>query len=313
MRCYFLWSGDRYGDGEGTRVSLPQSFIQAGFASYVPPKFKRLLIGTEGEPASGKTEFICSAPGPGIIACLDRNYEAMIDNPHPPKSRSGDFAFKVINLPLEGQAKQDTYIQHWKDFRETMYKGCAIPECRTIGIDTDNVSWDLQMLADFGRIAQVPQLLRAATNTSRRAFISKLSDSGKNIIATNMLKDEYAPELDDEGSPLMKDGKEIRRKTGERTRQGFPDQSYLWQVQLRHLVKPGTMEKVGAKTIKLASGREITTGGSMQKTSTQFGIRILKCTRNTELVGEELWNKDCNFAGLVKLIYPDLPLSAWGF
>lgn len=294
--------------------NLPQSFIRAGFGPLPTNKIRRLLIGTEGEPASGKTEFIASAPGPGIIACVDRNYEAMLDNPRPPKSRRNDFAYKIINLPTETQCSQAEYLAHWKAFKDVIYTACKIPECRTIGIDTDNVSWDLQMLADFGKIAQVPQLMRAGTNTARRAFIAKLSESGKNIIATNMLKDEYVDVLDDEGNPVSdKSGKRVTKRSGERTRQGFPDQSYLWQVQLRHLVKPASTIKVGGKDVKLPDGRVVRVGGKEERQPTQFGIRILKCTRNSELINAELWGDECNFAGLVKLIYPEYPLSSWGF
>lgn len=297
--------------------NLPQSFIRAGFGPPEKKKFWRLMVGTEGEPSSGKSEFISSAPGPGIVACIDRNYEAMLDNPHPPKARRRDFAYKIINLPLEGQCAQSEYVSRWREFRDVVYKALEIPECKTIGIDTDNVSWDLQMLADHGRIAQVPQLMRTATNTSRRAFISKLSDSGKNIIATNMLKDEYLAELDDNGNAVKKEGKEVRKKTGERTRQGFPDQSYLYQVQIRHLVKPPEVKvvKVGGKELKLPNGRVIITGGVEKeiKSYTEFGLKILKCTRNSELVGEELWGDKCNFAGLVQLIYPEYSLESWGY
>ncbi len=294
-------------------MPLPPSFLKAGFGP-PPKKLRRLMIGTEGEPGSGKTEFIASAPGPGIIACIDRNYEAMLDNPHPPESRRDDFAYKVINIKLESQGTQAEYLTSWNEFKKCMYDACAIPECRTIGIDTDNVSWDLQMLAEFGKIAQVPQLMRAGANTARRAFIARLSDSGKNIIATNMLKDEWEDVVDEVTGKVQLDsqGKKKQVKTGERKRQGFPDQSYLWQVQIRHLFKPAEMVKGEPRTIKMGT-KEIQVPGKMEKVPPQFGIRILKCTRNSEMVGEELWGNSCNFKGLVQLIYPDVKLSEWGY
>jgi hypothetical protein len=82
------------------------------------------------------------------------------------------------------------------------------------------------------------------------------------------------------------DQKEVRVKTGKLERQGFADQDYLYQLQLRHLFD-------GQK------GR--------------FGIRILRCKSDTTLQGMELWGDECNFESLVQAVYPNVPLADWGF
>lgn len=292
---------------------FPQSFARDGFKPLEKRKRRRLLIGTEGESESGKTEFIATAPGPGIIICLDRGHEAMLENPNPPKTRRNDYIYHVMKILLDTQGHKTDYMQSWQEFKMAAYKAVANPDALTVGIDTDNASWELQQLADFGKLTQIPPILRTGVNASRRAFIAKLADSGKNIIATNMLKDEYKAAVDGNGVPVMKDGKEIQEKTGERKRQGFGDQSYLWQVQLRHLQKPAEMIKVGGRVITTPSGKEIQIGGKMEKVSPQYGIRILKCKMNSELVGSELWGDKCNFKGLVSLMYPNIPLNEWGF
>lgn len=277
---------------------LPASFTRDGFKSMqdISKKRKRVMIGTEGESESGKTEFILSAPGPGIIECLDRGHEAMLDNPTPPETRGTDFAFDVLSIPLVTQVAKEDYLKGWQEFKGRVYKAISYPECLTVAIDTDNASWELQQLAEFGKLTQIPPIMRTSVNAARRAFIAKLYDSGKNIIATNMLTDEYSAIVDGDGKPILKDGKEQQEKTGERRRQGFKDQNYLWQIQLRHFVTESKYIERLKKTVPR-----------------KYGIKILKCKANGELVGEELTGGDCCFASLVQLIYPGISLSDWGY
>lgn len=260
---------------------LPASFARDGF---LPPekihgKYKRLLIATEGLPNTGKTEFSVSAPGPGIVLCLDRGFDAMLDNPNPPKSRRDDFAFKIIQVPLATQAAQPVYLDYWRGFYEEYKKALANPDARTVVLDGDSDSWELQRLAEFGKLTQVPAIMYANVNAARRAMIARAYDSGKIVISTNKVKDGYE-------SKMSSDGKEVRIKSGNLERQGFSDQDYLFQLQLRHLydAEKGT-----------------------------FGIKILRCKSDTTLQGMELWGEECNFESLVQCVYPNVPLADWGF
>lgn len=257
-------------------MTLPASFKRDGFlpASSLHTKFRRLMIGSDGWSNTGKTEFALSAPGPGINLILDRGIDGVLDNQNPPATRNPDFAYSVIKVPPNTSTNQRTYADYWKAFRDTFYKALANEDCRTIIIDGDNDSWELQRLAAFGKLTQVPPLFYVECNAARRAMIAKAWDSGKIVIATNKLKEEYA---------LVK-GTDKREKTGGEERQGFTDQDYLWQIQLRHLYLDG-----------------------------KFGVRIMKCKSDTGLQGIELWGDDCNFQGLVQTVYPNIPLSEWGY
>jgi hypothetical protein len=262
-------------------MPLPASFARDGFfpAEKMRGKHRHLLIGTEGLPNTGKTEFACSAPGPGIVICLDRGFDAMLDNPNPPKSRRDDFAFKTIKIPLATQAAQPEYLQYWRDFYAEYKKALDNPDARTVVLDGDSDSWELQRLAEFGKLTQVPPIMYQQVNAARRAMIARAFDSGKIVISTNKLKDGYE-------SQLTSDKKEVRIKTGKYERQGFADHEYLYQIQLRHLFN----EEKGS-----------------------FGVKILRCKSDTTLQGLELWGEDCCFQSLVQCIYPTVPLSEWGF
>lgn len=285
-------------------MPIPQSLIRAGFqtpeqARKSPgSKYRRLMIATEGRSDTGKTEFLLTCPGPGVNICLDRGFDAMLDNPNPPPKRRDDFAFKIITAPVATQAVQSVYLEHWQAFRKETYGVLALPEVRTLGIDADNISWDVQRLAEHGKLTGVyPQTKFTDVYAARRGFYNRLWDSGKIIIATNQMKAEYRDQRDEEGNVIIDKvtGEAKREKTGEYEAQGYPDQEYLWQIRLRHLYKPAFY----SERLK----REI---------PQQWGFRITKCKANTSHVGTELWGNDCCFESLVQLVYPHVAPNEWG-
>lgn len=279
-------------------MALPASFARDGFGPIPKTAKKRLLIGTEGASDTGKSEFALSAPGPGIMLMLDRMADGMLDNPTPPPTRNPNFAYKVIKVPLVGTETQAKYLEYWTEFRTTFYRALDNPDCRTVIIDGDSDSWELQRLAEFGKLQQVPSIMYTAVNASRRALISRAWDSGKVVIATNKIKDIYVDKVNPQTGLVEKgnDGKPLRVKSGEAEAQGFGDTDYLWHIRLRHLYKPERMN---------------TASGKMDPA--EWGVKILKCKANTQLKDTELWGEDCNFRTLVELVYPKIPMSEWGF
>lgn len=286
-------------------MTLPKSFAKDGFltgdsARLGGRKYRRLMLGTEGQTDTGKTEFGLSAPGPGVCICLDRGFDAALDNPTPPETRRDDFGFVVISArrvfgSLDGvKATMSTY---WNEFYNKVKVAMANDDVRTIIIDGDSDSWEIQRLADLGALTGIyPQTKYSPVYAARRAFYAMLWDSGKIIIATNKLKDEWETIVGPDGLPIKENGEDKRRKTGRLERQGFPDQDYLWQIHIRHLYKPSTVNAVTKKTVPQ-----------------RWGIQIMKCKANKELEGAELWGPECNFQSLVQLVYPQVELEEWGY
>lgn len=286
-------------------MTLPLSFQRHGF---LPPeqlvkKYRRLLIGSEGGANTGKTEFALSAPGPGILLALDRGYESVLDNPEPPATRNVDqWAFKPIVVPLATQMQQSQYLTYWKAFYSEYLAALSILEARTVIVDGDSDSWELQTLAEFGKLTQIPPVLRTGLNASRRAMYARAWDSGQIIICTYKLKKQYETAYLPDGTPKIgADGKEVREWDGKSyERQGFYDYEYLFQIQLRHLYKPAAI------THNAILKRAV-------ETPQQWGIKIMMCKANRSLEGSELWGPDCCFSSLVQLVYPQIDLSEWGF
>jgi hypothetical protein len=262
-------------------MNLPASFARDGF---LPPdklrgKYRRLLVGTDGWANTGKTEFAMSAPTPGIIIALDRGFDSVLDNPNPPKTRQDGWAYKAIKIGLPTQYKQEEYLKQWIEFRNEYYKALANPDCRTVILDGDSDSWELQRLAEWGKVTQVPSLQYPGVNAARKGMIARAWDSGKIVIATNKLEEVYETKKNESG-------KEVQVKSGEIRRQGFKDWKYLWGVHLRHLYRAE---------------------------DNTFGVEILMAKADTSLQGFQLWGPECNFQNLVQTIYPQIPLSEWGY
>lgn len=288
------------------KPTLPASFLQKGFV--MPDqarkrggsKFRGLMIATEGLSDSGKTEFMLSAPGPGMILACDRGFDAVFDNPNPPVTRRGDFGVKPIPMPTvtDFQSPAD-YLPFYKNFYVSTIEAIRTPEARTVCIDGDNLSWDLQKLTEWGKLTTFPQVKFADPNAARMSFYHQLWESGKIIITSNMMRSTWRDVLDGDGKPVLDaKGERKREPTGDHEAMGFPNQAYLWQLRLRHLYRGPVVRKLFGKEVHIPQ---------------QWGIRIVKCKPNPMLVGEELWGESCNFLGLVQLVYPNVDPAEWGF
>jgi len=290
--------------------SLPASFERAGFVS--PSKtrgkimlpggylLKPLLIGQEGETDSGKTEFALSTPGTIHMLSVDRNFQGVFDNPNAPKARNLRVGVKVFHVPMQGTANTTEYGKYYASIRDSFYDCLASPDSTVVFMDGDSDFWEIHILAHFGKTTQIyPQTRYAAPYAEKRAQICRAWDSGKIVFFSNKVKDEYEDVLKPDGTKAKDEmGNDLRTKTGRKERQGFKDQGYLFDLQLRHKFKPARVEKVGGKMVSFPM---------------EWGIEILKCKHDMSLVGLELWGSDCNFRGLVDNIFPGVPPQRWGF
>lgn len=270
-------------------MSLPGSFSRDFPPPPVKRRFRRIMIGIEGRGNTGKTELALSAPGPGLAIAMDRNHEGVMDNPRPPTTRNKDFLWVPVEAPLPGQlATAKDYLPHWQAFYGQYRKALDNADARTVILDGDSDSFELQIMAEFGRTDKIMPRSRGPINAARRAMYARAYDSGKFFIATNKLKRKYEQQYDANGQPVKDNtGENLREWDGvSYERQGFGDYEYLWALQLR------TMYDHEAKS---------------------FGLQILMCKADRQLEGEELWGKECNLPTLLESVYPNVPLSEWGY
>lgn len=300
-------------------MPLPPSFAKAGFGGVVTTrkqvilrngrKLKPVMIGTEGEQNTGKTEFLFSVPGPGIILCYDRNFEAALDNPNPPPARRpvhDNYALKAVTAPMNGTlADMKGYTDYFIACRKEFYTALDIPEAVSVMADGDSDFFELQVLATFGKTQGIfPQTRWGDVYAPKRAMIARAWGSGKIIVSTNKLTDEYVEIIGANGLPEIdqQTGLPKKVKTGNLKRQGFKDNKYLYNIQIRHLHRDGGVKVIEKGPLK---GKEVKVPG-------QFGLVILECKVNTELKGAELWGDKCNFRGLMELVYPNVDPRDFG-
>lgn len=268
-------------------MPIPSSFERDGFVS--PQQIRstrRLMIGSEGGPDSGKSHFALTAPGPILWLALDRGVDGVLDNPRSPVHFRDDVAIHVVDVPKATQTSQPQYLEYWKSFYNRFKTALDNPDVRTVILDGDSDSWELQRLAEFGRLSKVPSNMYDNVNAARRAMYARAWDSGKIVIATNRIRKTYVTKFDASGKPeINNSGNEVRVWNGEWERQGFSDQNFLWNVQIRNLYD---------------EAQQI------------WGVRILKAKADLSLVGYELWGDECNFSTLVQTIYPHVTLKEWG-
>jgi hypothetical protein len=270
---------------------------------------KPLLIGTEGMSDMGKTRWALTAPGNIMALMIDRNYESVFESPGL-EGTNPNIRIKTFSPPAAGTValgsgyrpgSETDYTRYYALIRDSLYVALEDPKATVVLVDGDSDYWDLHILAHFGKNTQIfPQTRYAAPKAEKRAQIAKCRDSGKIIISTNKVADQYRTVYNADGS-AKKDpitGEDVREKTGEKERQGFKDQDYLWDLQLRHMF-------MGPREVK---GRNGTT-----MAPAMWGIKILKCKPNMDLVGEELWGDSCTFRGLVDLVFPNVDPRRWGF
>ncbi len=313
-------------------MPIPESIRKKGYMTAEELTAQRgIMIAVQGPSDSGKSEFFLSAPDPMGVIAIDRMVDGTLRNEDPPTTRRpmNNVAFKIIKVPLAGTGKrflgkeevkglpddktsknQDIYKLYWEKFRDNLYEALEEPWFRTVVVDGDSDSWQLQRLAAFGKLDKIMPINYTEVNSARKAMIAKCWDSGKIIICTNKVKEAYEDKVDSTGK-VEKDnlGNNVQVKSGEDVSEGFHDRKseYMWHIRLEHIYEPAVTED----TVIAAGPRK---GQVIVNTITpaRWGIKIIKCKSRKTIEGLTLWGPDCSFSGLMRVAYPNTPLSFWG-
>src|SRR3954464_10896014 len=142
------------------QFAMPASLAKRSYMSVDDLKSLRgVLIIIDGPTDTGKTEFMLSGPPVGAIIAVDRNHEHTMKNPEPPKSRNKGFYFHSLQIPMQASTKnQSDWVEGFTKYRDELYDLLKDPQVRTVGIDGDAETWELQRLATFGKLKGVPSL-----------------------------------------------------------------------------------------------------------------------------------------------------------
>lgn len=187
------------------------------------PRIVMALTGMEGQ---GKTHFSLTAPGPISLLNLDEGLESVI-NKH-----SGDKDIHVLDITIPNvlgdsvgkmtkaeKAEQADVVQEeaeaeWIKFNNGYQWSLKSNEIRSIVIDTASELRELQLMAHFGKTAEIMPYMYRGPNTEFRRLIRDAIKSDKNVIFISKMKPIY---LND-------------KRTGEYEPAGFKDTGYNSQV-----------------------------------------------------------------------------------
>ena len=95
-------------------------------------------------------------------------------------------------MPPNTTATQATYSEYFQDIRSSFYAGLANPDAVTVALDGDSDFWELHRAGGIGQAGRIMPIRYGDVYAQRRAITAKAWDSGKIVIGTNKVKDEYA-------------------------------------------------------------------------------------------------------------------------
>lgn len=145
---------------------------------------------------------------------------------------------------------------------------------RSVLVDTGTGLWEAQRMEAFGKLTQVPPLKYGEVNGQFEAVLNYAKGFPVNVMFTHRMKAEYA-----------NDATGRRQKTGAMANTGYSGIGYVAQVEVQQVWHP----ELKCPAMKVVG----------------------KCRPNPYVIGHELYDKQCTFQGLAKLIYPDSDPKAW--
>lgn len=263
-----------------------KSLIASGFSIVGEDYPRRLLINSQGRERTGKTDWaVRTLPrrdGLMVYIGLDFGHEGVINK------YAGDKTLLkwVMNVPPV--TTQNDYLQHWTKVKDHIQKAMAHPDVRAIVLDTGTDIWELLRLAEFGALTKSgdTKQLYGQINQHYKSLVKMAYDREINIVVIHKTKKLYSTRKVQTNKGLQDqeywDGSSYERA-------GFGEGGYLVQVQIEHLF-------------------DISRKGGLDK---KFGIRVIDCRQNMDIVGTELWGADNNFATLAQFVFPDSTEADW--
>lgn len=205
---------------------VPRDLIAMGFQPAEDEPKLRLLVSSEGQEKTGKSEFWMSAPSP--IACinLDIGTEGVVEK----WAKKKNIWMLNFSVPPVVQAKQGEYVGIWARTKAAYDKILAHPDVRTVVVDTNSDWWELARLAEFGSLSPAVDVKRAypPLNMAFRSIIRAAYQTDKNLILTHKVSEKW-----------KKNAAGVDAPSGEFERAGFKEDGYLIQVNISHHYEDG--------------------------------------------------------------------------
>jgi hypothetical protein len=245
-------------------AGVPSILTQLGFTA-IQQTMRRLIITNEGPPASGKTAFIRTMPGPLAVLDFDKGTEGVLDldiygNPIVRKSLDApdfDETGSKTMTPNEWATAKASYDLFKKLMREIIRSG----QVRSLAVDNGGMAYALAQAARFGRIAQVGEVPAQQWTSMQYEFENiflEAADYGINLLVTH------------------RQGSKFKGMVGEKELKGYKAMQFLGQV---HLVHQKRVVRVPEPTAE---------NPARMVEQIELSVKVAKCRPNVMLEGVEL-------------------------
>jgi hypothetical protein len=245
------------------------------------PNIVLSLVAFEG---AGKTNFWLSAPKPIAVISTDTNTEAtarkVLDMDDDADFDDDVVKFEQVSMPAlafdDRDDVQDEAKDKWeavRDFLRPLLKADEDERPKTVVFDTAVDIFDLRVLAEFGKLDQIPPEVRrnmmGRCNTSYKGIVQAFKDRGVNVILVHRAKEKWTDKITRTNSGIKE---ERVRMLGafDMERAGFKDTGFITTVEAQLAFDP---EREGKLTAK-------------------YGMRVSRCNPRPGLIGKEYWGSE---------------------
>jgi hypothetical protein len=250
-----------------------------------PPR--HLIAAIDGLPREGRTHLSLTAPYPLAYMQMDPGGDDVLHKflPGGEFHRKGSKMFHSAYYvdvppglsPLEVSKIADRiWMRSAKDFE------VALPEMRTIVVDTCSEWFTCLKLARFGKLTQVMPEDYGPVYAEFRRLIRKAYQHECNVLLLHKLKEEYT--RDEKYTNASGQARRVPgKKTGNLVREGWNGLKYEVQIEAR----------------------------AFKDEDREFNLEIVNCRQNPKLDGEVLPQALCNFQNLAMAVYPGTKKADW--
>ena len=259
---------------------------------YVP----RLIASACGLDGAGKTRFACTMPGHIAYLSIDPNTRESLTKTQAELGTSVELhEFAMPGVAFGGRDDvQDLANDAFDRVIDVLAplvrreRKRNHPDC--IVLDTATEFYALKLLADHGKLIEIPQWGRSKSNGAWKSVLRGLKDSGCHVLLLHRLRPRY-----ESRTVHTKKGPSEERVQvpGEYDRDGFSGTGFQINAEVHLLFDPARRDE------------------PTEPIDDCFGMKVTRCTGRPALVGREVWGTTSKgvsrvtFPRLVKMIYPE--------
>lgn len=161
------------------------------------PLRRRLIITVNGQPKTGKTRFLLTAPKPLVYFNFDEGFDP---DENPMREFMGEdiqvFHRKLPVDPLGLREENiDRYKEIWQDFEEVHTRAMQDDSIRSIGWDSGSEIWEIARMVYLGRLTNVKSHHYTEVNARFKALTRMANEYRKNLIITHHVKPLYQNDM----------------------------------------------------------------------------------------------------------------------